>query len=131
MNSEFTTLIICAAGIIILFVTLGFCLVKAIKNAPRQREEAKRQIAKRQAILSEDGIQMQELEASVVDLSCQVNMVGIHTPKTEKCFFVTFQTKQQEKLMFEIPEEMYQGLELGQQGQLTYIEECLYGFNPN
>ena len=130
MPAEIWNTILYAIGILAIFGVLGFCLIKAIKDAPRQRQEAKEQIARREQILSEDCSEMKQVIARVEDLTCQVNMVGIHTPKTEKRFLVIFQTKTEERFVFEIPEEMYHGLEVGQQGLLTYVEDCLYGFEP-
>ena len=130
MPTETWNTILYAIGILAIFGVLGFCLIKAIKDAPRQRQEAKEQIAQREQMLSEDCPEMKQVIARVEDLACQVNMVGLQTPKTEKLFIVTFQSKTEERFVFEIPEEMYHGLEVGQQGLLTYVDNCLYGFEP-
>ena len=71
---------------------------------------------------------LEEIYATVVDLRCEVKMVGLQTPKTIQCFEVLFQTRNRDYLRFQVPEEMYHGLEVGQSGMLSYIDGNLYGF---
>lgn len=73
----------------------------------------------------------QEVRASVIDVNCAVQTVGLKSPKTETVFTVVFQTEQEEVLSFQVPEEMYEGLEVGQAGLLTIVDGQLYGFAPD
>ena len=117
----------------ILLSVLTVCIVFSvigIKNWKKDKEKAKEQIARRADMLSETGSEMMQVQATVVDQNCQVKLVGMKTPKAEKVFVVTFRTEDARTLTFMIPEEMYHGLDVGQKGQLTYVEDCLYGFEP-
>ena len=73
----------------------------------------------------------QEVRASVIDVNCAVQTVGLKSPKTETVFTVVFQMEQKEVLSFQVPEEMYEGLEVGQAGLLTIVDGQLYGFVPD
>ena len=73
----------------------------------------------------------QEIRATVLDQTCAVKTMGIKMPKTITVFTVVFQTEQEEILTFQIPEEMYEGLEIGQSGLLTVVDGELYGFAPD
>ena len=103
-------------------------IIAAIKDEPRKKREAQAQMARQEEILSEELPAMEQVTACVVDLNCQVSMVGMQTPKTVKAFTVAFETEEGNNLLFNVPEEMYHGFEVGQRGVLTYVEDSLYGF---
>ena len=116
-----------------LLAVLTVCIVFSvigIKNWKKDQEKAKEQIARRTEMLSETGPEMIQVRATVVDQNCQVKLVGMKTPKSETVFVVVFRTEDDQTLSFKIPEEMYHGLDVGQKGQLTYVDDCLYGFEP-
>ena len=69
-----------------------------------------------------------KFRAEIVNLSCRVDMVGIKTPKTVTIYTVEFKTDEKEIIKLEIPQEMYDGLEIGQSGELTLVEGDLYSF---
>lgn len=69
-----------------------------------------------------------KFRAEIVNLSCRVDMVGIKTPKTVTIYTVEFKTDEKEIIKLEIPQEMYDGLEIGQSGELTLVEGELYSF---
>lgn len=73
--------------------------------------------------------QMLVVRAKVVDQQCCVRMVGIKTPKTIREFTVIFETVEGEMLKLAVPEEMYEGFEIGQSGTLSLVEGKLYGFS--
>jgi hypothetical protein len=50
------------------------------------------------------------------------------TPKATKIFTVVFHTEDDKVLSFNVPEEMYDGFEKGQEGILTVVDGQLYGF---
>ena len=127
---EYVKLAITAA---ILFAVLAVCIVFSIigiKNWKKDKEKAKEQIARRTEMLSETGPEMIQVQATVIDQNFQVKLVGMKTPKSETVFVVAFRTEDARTLTFNIPEEMYHGLDVGQKGQLTYVDDCLYGFEP-
>ena len=69
-----------------------------------------------------------KFRAEIVNLSCRVDMVGIKTPKAVINYTVEFKTDEKEIIKLEIPQEMYDGLEIGQSGELTLVEGELYSF---
>lgn len=73
---------------------------------------------------------MTDVQATVVDLHCGVRLVGMKTPKSVKEFIVVFRTDRSQLRRFSVPEEMYDGLEIGQTGLLTVVDGQLYGFAP-
>jgi predicted Zn-dependent peptidase len=72
-----------------------------------------------------------QVDAMVKELGCYVEMTGIHTPHTGQIFEAVFETDDRRILKFRIPQEMYEGLEKGLHGRLTYVEEDLYSFEPD
>lgn len=70
-----------------------------------------------------------EVVVTVIDQNCCVKMVGRREPKTIKEFSVSFQTEDGKLLKFDVPEDMYDGFEIGQKGILTVIDGALYGFS--
>ena len=60
-------------------------------------------------------------------MRCRVDMVGIKTQKAVTIYTVEFKTG--EKIIkLDIPQEMYDGLEIGQSGEVTLVEGELYSF---
>jgi len=84
---------------------------------PRKEEPEEREYA------------LQKVKATVVDLACGVRTVGLQPPKTITEFAVAFQSATGQVYRFTIPEEMYEGLEKGQTGILSFIDGELYGFD--
>lgn len=66
--------------------------------------------------------------ATIIDLTCRVEMVGIKQPKTVTFFTVCFETDNNERIKIDVPQEMYDGLEVGQKGELTLVNGELYSF---
>ena len=69
-----------------------------------------------------------ETNASVVDMTCGVEVKGIKTVKAVKTFRVSFELESGKVITLTIPEEMYEGIEVGQKGKLTLVDGELYGF---
>lgn len=69
-----------------------------------------------------------KVQAEIIDLYSHEETVGLVVPKTEKFYTVIFQTEDNERIEIEIPQEMYDGLEVGQRGELTLVEGDLYSF---
>ena len=66
--------------------------------------------------------------ATIIDVTCRVEMVGIKQPKTVTFFTVCFETDNNERIKIDVPQEMYDGLEVGQKGELTLVNGELYSF---
>ena len=68
-----------------------------------------------------------KFRAEIVDLSCRVEMIGIKTPKSVEIYSVAIKTE--EKIInLNIPHEMYDGLEIGQIGEVTLVDGELFSF---
>ena len=79
---------------------------------------------------SAEEIPVTQIQTEVVDLLCGIKTSGIRTPKTEKTFYVVMKTENGEYLRFPVPEELYDGFDMGQTGTLTMAGSSLYGFVP-
>lgn len=69
-----------------------------------------------------------KVQAKVIDLSCRVDMVGIKAPKSTEFFTAVFEINNGEIIRVDVPQEMYEGLEKDQKGELTLVENELYSF---
>ena len=69
-----------------------------------------------------------KFQAEIVNLFCRVDMVGTKTPETVTNYTVEFKTDEKEIIKLEIPQELYDGLEIGQIGEVTLVEGELYSF---
>ncbi len=69
-----------------------------------------------------------EIHAKVIEQSCFVKMVGLKDPETVRVFNIVFETDKGDVLKFDVPEEMYHGMDVGQQGIVTFVDGDLYGF---
>lgn len=70
----------------------------------------------------------EKFRAEVTDLYCREETVGILTPTTVKIYTVVFRKDYDIQVKIEIPREMYDGLEVGQYGEVTLVEGELYSF---
>lgn len=72
--------------------------------------------------------QTETFKGEVVDLNYREEMVGHLTPKLVKTYTVVFRANDNRTVKIEIPQEMYDGLEVGQYGEVTVVEGELYSF---
>ena len=77
---------------------------------------------------AEPEFQRLEINATVVDLACGVEVKGHKTVKAVKTFRVAFALENGKVITLTVPEEMYEGIEIGQKGLLTLVDGELYGF---
>lgn len=113
--------------ICVIAVTIFALYIRKVVKQQKQREEEKgTPTAEVNEIKTE--FKTIAVQAEVVDLSCRVEMVGTKTPKTVTVFTATFQTNNNEIIKVDVPQEMYDGLEKGQRGELTLAEGELYSF---
>lgn len=113
----------CATAVVCTLIAF----ISIFKNRKTMRAEVERQEEARCNVEFSN----QKIRATVLDQTCAVKTMGIKMPKTITVFTVVFQTEQEEILTFQIPEEMYEGLEIGQSGLLTVVDGELYGFAPD
>lgn len=69
-----------------------------------------------------------EIYATVIDMSCSAKLVGTKQPKAVNEFIITFKTTDDKILNIPVPQEMYDGFEIRQNGLLKLINNELYGF---
>ncbi len=113
---------ICICAIII----FALYIRKIIKPYKQRESEKVESISSHLEIKTE--FETVKFQAEIIDLSCHVDMVGIKTPKTVTIYTVEFKTDEKEIIKLEIPQEMYDGLEIGQSGEVTLVEGELYSF---
>lgn len=113
---------LCICAVII----FAFYIRKIIKPYKQSESEKDKSILSSQEIKTE--FETVKFQAEVIDLSCRVDMVGIKQPKTVTIYTVIFETYEKEIIKLEVPQEMYDGLEIGQRGEVTLVEGELYSF---
>ena len=113
----------CLAGFVILWIR------KARK--PRKQNECKdTMFSNDKDPIYEPEYTTTEIHATVAELYCGASLNGMKTPKSVKEFIVVMQTNDEEFHKFSVPEEMYEGFEIGQSGILTLVDGQIYGFDP-
>ena len=103
-----------------------FCFYMAI----RQYRKDKAQKNTPRSVRHDAAYVRQEIQATVADLSCHVETSGTKAPETRTVFSVSFQTESGNILKYNVPEEMYEGFEIGLTGTLTLSDDALYSFVP-
>lgn len=69
-----------------------------------------------------------KMRVSVVDQYCRVETVGTRSPKSVEIFTVVFETDEGKVIKFDMPKEMYDGIDKGQRGILTVSNGEFYSF---
>ena len=70
----------------------------------------------------------------VVDMVCGVSSEGYNNfkmPRAEKYFIISFKDESGEVLKVSVPEEVYEGFDIGLRGTLTLIDGQLDSFEPD
>lgn len=115
-------------GVLALVVYLGIVIDK------QQKEEKK---AKINAInLAYSNNELPELETVevhtvVINQYCSSRVVGIKNLKAIKEFFVCFKNDNGKEFNLTVPEDAYDGFEIGMSGILTMVDGQLYSFIPD
>jgi hypothetical protein len=108
-----------------MWLVLGFlfALIIAALLSPviRNRKEGEAKIASRKKGFDIEPT-IVTLHVKVVDQRCFVTWIGTKTPKVVKHFVVIFQDDSKQVYEIEVEEDMYDGFEVGQIGELTLIE---------
>lgn len=77
---------------------------------------------------SENEFTTAKYQAEVIDLTCRAELVGIKTPKCVEFYTVAFKVADGCIIWIDVPQEMYEGFEKGQKGELTLVDGKLYCF---
>lgn len=118
--------IICFCICICAIIIFALHIRKIIKPYKQSESEKIESVSSPPEIKTE--FETVKFQAEIIDLSCRVDMVGIKTPKTVTIYTVEFKTDEKEIIKLKIPQEMYDGLEIGQNGEVTLVEGKLYSF---
>ena len=118
--------IICFCICICAIIIFALYIRKIIKPYKQKESEKIESVSSPPEIKTE--FETVKFQAEIIDLSCRVDMVGIKTPKTVTIYTVEFKTDKKEIIKLKIPQEMYDGLEIGQNGEVTLVEGKLYSF---
>ena len=109
----------CGCAIIVIAIILAF----------RELKQTKANLAP-PAIEQEDSFlpNYVTVHATVTNQACCVRSVGIKLPKTVRIFTIEFQTDDGETIHLDVPEETYDGFEIGQVGDLTTVDGELFSY---
>lgn len=119
------------------FICIGFCIcvmialtgyyiAHVVKQAKNGDSETKIDMANKFEIRTE--FETSTFNAEIVDLSCRAMLIGDKYPKAVDVYTAVFVTDKNEQIKLNVPQEMYDGLEVGQKGELTLVEGELYSF---
>lgn len=108
---------------VLVFVILMVSVLMVWRIEVKAKKEAPEEPAPEEPVLT-------EVRATVADMACGVEVRGTKTVRAVKYFRVCFVLEGGESLTLEIPEEMYEGIEVGQTGKMTLVDGQLYGFEP-
>lgn len=119
------------------FICIGFCIcviiaftgyyiAHVVKQAKKGDDETKIEMANKFEIRTD--FETSTFDAEIVDLNCCAMMIGGKYPKAVNVYTVVFVTDKNEQIKLNVPQEMYDGLEVGQKGELTLVEGELYSF---
>ena len=131
MNPE---ILLCIFGVLAVFavvaIVAGLILRHLLK--PENMQKALQQQAEQthQEDVFDTTVVTRQLQATVVDLHCSVELIGTKTPRATKIFTVIFRTEEGKVCSLCVPEEMYEGIEKEQTGLLTLVDGQLYSFEP-
>jgi hypothetical protein len=127
MDPEILFCIVAVLAIIAVVGVVAWLILRYLLKPKNIQAELERQRAQNSEPF-EPQFTTEEIQATVMDHTCAVKLVGTKTPKATKIFTVVFRTEDDKVLTFNVPEEMYDGFEKGQEGILTVVDGELYGF---
>ena len=127
MDPEILFCIVAILAIIAVVGVVAWLILRYLLKPENIQKELERQRAQN-ADPFEPQFTTEEIRATVMDHTCEVKLVGTKTPKATKIFTVVFRTEDDKVLSFNVPEEMYDGFEKGQEGILTLVDGQVYGF---
>ncbi len=115
--------------VIFIFAVVAFLVFSVIMYIRQcKRNKLKKEPPMTEAPKIKDKFETVKFHATVIDLFCRTEMSGTKTPRSVKVFTVVFETDDKKQIKLDIPEEMYNGIEIGQSGEVTVVEDELYSF---
>lgn len=108
----------------VFIITLAIWIFNITK---KQRKELKKNPPK-QINLEDTPSEPILKKVTVINQYCDTKVVGIKQPKAVEEFFIAFQESDGNIFNLSVPEECYDGFEIGQKGTLSLIDGKLYGF---
>ena len=108
------------------FFGLGFVVLFIF--AIITEKKAKKQVEAEEKTFLEKEYEKDSFLATVTDMHCSTEVVGIKNPKNIRSFVVTFELEGQETFVLPVNEEQYDGFDIGQRGILTVVDGELYSF---
>ncbi|MEE1065363.1 MAG: DUF2500 family protein [Acutalibacteraceae bacterium] len=112
--------------IVMVVAFLTFSVIMYIRQC--KRNKLKKETPVTEAPKIKDEFDTVKFYATVVDLFCRTEMIGTKAPRSVKVFTVVFETDNKKRIKLDVPEEMYDGIETGQSGEVTVVEGELYSF---
>ena len=112
--------------IVVVVAFLTFSVIMYIRQC--KRNKLKKETPVTEAPKIKDEFDTVKFYATVVDLFCRTEMIGTKAPRSVKVFMVVFETDNKKRIKLDVPEEMYDGIETGQSGEVTVVEGELYSF---
>ena len=112
--------------IVVVDAFLTFSVIMYIRQC--KRNNLKKETPVTEAPKIKDEFETVKFHATVVDLFCRTEMIGTKAPRSVKVFTVVFETDNKKRIKLDVPEEMYDGIETGQSGEVTVVEGELYSF---
>lgn len=113
---------ICIGFCICVIIAFTVCIALEVKRAKKRDGETKNKLEIRTEF------ETSTFNAEIVDLSCSAMLIGGKYPKAVDVYTAVFVTDKNEQIKLNVPQEMYDGLEVGQKGELTLVEGELYSF---
>lgn len=117
---------ICIGFCFCVIIAFTVCIALEVKRAKKRDGETKIATANKFEIRTE--FETSTFNAEIVYLCCSAMMKGGKFPKAVNVYTVVFVTDKNEQIKLNVPQEMYDGLEVGQKGELTLVEGELYSF---
>jgi len=113
---------------VLLFFLLVLFIVGAKKRKLDKISEKENPTVKSEDEILEKEFETEEVRATVVDMTCGTKFTGTKQAKSVREFIVSFETSDCRTLRLQVPEELYDGFEIGQSGVLTVVDGDLYSF---
>lgn len=126
-DSTATKIILCLVFAFVIFVIVLVVFDK-MKNKRKKAEQPQSEVEQETAEIFETEIIKEKMRVSVVDQFCRVEMIGTRSPKSIEIFTVVFETDEGKIFKFDMLQEMYDGIDVGQRGVLTVANGKFYSF---
>ena len=108
---------------------IGFFVIIIASGISIDKEnKARENVKKSTSSVDEVEYKPEKMCATVIDMHCTSEVVGYRNPKAVRRFSVLFELDNSKQIELSVPEEYYEGFEIGQSGILTIVNHELYSF---